>query len=211
MGSCNHEAAAVDPETSRVYMTEDSKNGCLYRFTPIEKRNLERGLLEVGAPDGGKLKWVALPDPLALSQPLRQQIPDAAHFQGAEGIVYGNRHVYFTTKRDHRVWSLNLDNDELRKVYDAGEHDHPILTGVDNIEISHDGELIVAEDGGDMQLVVLDQRYNAIPLVTLHRQPGSEIAGPAFSPDGARLMFSSQRGPLGDAMGGATYELTLFA
>ena len=209
MGACNHEGAAVDPETSQVYMTEDRKNGCLYRFTPVEKYNLERGLLEVGVPDGSKLKWVALTDPSALSQPLRQQLPEAARFQGAEGIVYGNRHVYFTAKRNNRVWSLNLDTNELRKVYDAGEHDKPLLTGVDNIAMSHDGELLVAEDGGDMQIVVLDERYHAIPLVTLHRQPGSEIAGPAFSPDGTRLLFSSQKGPLGNAMGGMTYELRL--
>lgn len=209
MGSCNHEAAAVDPSTSRVYLTEDIVDGCLYRFTPVEAGNLERGLLEVGVPDGSRLKWVALIDPSAISRPLREQIPEAARFHGGEGIVYGNRHVYFTTKKDDRVWSLNVDTNELRKVYDAAEHDEPILTGVDNIEISHDGELLVAEDGGDMQIVVLDNRYNAIPLVTLHGQPGSEIAGPAFTPDGSRLLFSSQKGALGDPMGGTTYELLL--
>lgn len=209
MGSCNHEAAAVDPETSQVYMTEDITDGCLYRFTPVVNGQLDRGLLEVGVPDGSRLAWVALNDPAAISKPLRQQVPEAARFQGGEGIVYGNRHVYFTTKKDDRVWSLNLDSQELRKVYDAAEHDRPILTGVDNIEVSHDGELLVAEDGGDMQIVVLDDRYNAIPLMTLHNQPGSEIAGPAFTPDGSRLIFSSQKGPSGGAMGGTTYELQL--
>lgn len=209
MGSCNHEAAAVDPETSQVYLTEDVSDGCLYRFTPVVAGKLDRGLLEVSVPDGSRLKWQAVIDPAAISRPLREQIPEAARFQGGEGIVYGNRHVYFTTKKDDRVWSLNLDSQELRKVYDAREHDAPILTGVDNIEMSHDGELLVAEDGGDMQIVVLDDRYNAIPLVTLHGQPGSEIAGPAFTPDGSRLLFSSQKGPAGEAMGGTTYELLL--
>ncbi len=209
MGSCNHEAAAVDPRTSQVYMTEDIRDGCLYRFTPVNKGKLDWGLLEVGVPDGSRLKWVALTDPDAISRPLREQVPEAARFHGGEGIVYGNRHVYFTTKKDDRVWSLHLDTQELRKVYDAEEHDAPILTGVDNIEMSHDGELLVAEDGGDMQIVVLDDRYNAIPLITLHGQPGSEIAGPAFTPDGSRLLFSSQKGPLGQSMGGTTYELQL--
>ena len=69
--------------------------------------------------------------------------------------------------------------------------------------------ILVAEDGGDMQIVVLDNRYNAIPLVTLHNQFGSEIAGPAFTPDGSRLLFSSQKGPFGQPMGGTTYELLL--
>lgn len=37
-------------------------------------------------------------------------------------------------------------------------------------------------------------------------QGGSEIAGPAFSPDGSRLYFSSQRGPTGTGAG-VTYEV----
>lgn len=37
-------------------------------------------------------------------------------------------------------------------------------------------------------------------------QDNSEITGPAFSPDGTRLYFSSQRG--GRLAGGITYEVT---
>ncbi len=107
------------------------------------------------------------------------------------------------------MWRLQLDSSELSLVYDAAEHDEPILAGVDNIEVTPDGELLVAEDAGDMQIVVLDKQYRAVPLVTLHGHDGSEIAGPAFSPDGRRLYFSSQRGILGGASGGLTYELTI--
>jgi hypothetical protein len=139
--------------------------------------------------------------------PLRRQVAGAARFQGGEGIVYGNRHVYFTTKQDDRVWSLNLDTRKLDIVYDGSKLDNPILSGVDNIEITPDGELLVAEDGGDMQIVVLDKAYRAVPLVTLHNKPFSEITGPAFSPDGTRLYSSSQRGLLSFG-GGITYELT---
>lgn len=211
LGSCNHEAAAIDPKTHQVYMTEDISDGCLYRFTPINKADLRTGLLEVAVTDGDKLAFEALADPAAISMPLRRQIAGVARFHGGEGIVYGNRHVYFTTKQDDRVWSLNLDTRKLDIVYDGGKLDNPILnkpilSGVDNIEITPDGELLVAEDGGDMQIVVLDKAYRAVPLVTLHNKPFSEIAGPAFSPDGKRLYFSSQRGLLGSG-GGITYEL----
>jgi secreted PhoX family phosphatase len=38
-------------------------------------------------------------------------------------------------------------------------------------------------------------------------QPLSELTGPAFSPDGSRLYFSSQRGATGTNEGGITYEV----
>lgn len=34
MGRFNHEAAAVDPATGHVYLTEDRDDGLLYRFIP---------------------------------------------------------------------------------------------------------------------------------------------------------------------------------
>ena len=42
----------------------------------------------------------------------------------------------------------------------------------------------------------------AAPVVEVTGVTGSEIAGPAFTPDGSRLYFSSQRNP------GRTYEVT---
>ena len=55
-----------------------------------------------------------------------------------------------------------------------------------------------------MELVVLTRRGVAAPLLQLTGHEGSELAGPAFSPDGERLYFSSQRGPEGT---GITYEV----
>ena len=37
LGMFNHEAAAVDPETSIIYQTEDSGKSGFYRFVPQEK------------------------------------------------------------------------------------------------------------------------------------------------------------------------------
>ncbi len=53
MGRFNHEAAAVDPRTGTVYMTEDRANGLLYRFLP----NVPGRLAE-----GGRLQAMALQD-----------------------------------------------------------------------------------------------------------------------------------------------------
>jgi len=43
MGRFNHEAAAVDPRTGSVYLTEDRDDGLLYRFLPKTPGNLKRG------------------------------------------------------------------------------------------------------------------------------------------------------------------------
>lgn len=43
MGRFAHEAAAVDPETGIVYMTEDARSGLFYRFIPRVKGRLAEG------------------------------------------------------------------------------------------------------------------------------------------------------------------------
>jgi secreted PhoX family phosphatase len=209
LGTFNHEAAAVDPNTGFVYLTEDRPDGCLYRFRPAMAGDLGTGLLEMAVADGAYLRWTTVPDPSAATAPLRRQVPAAARFKGGEGIVYGAGQVFFTTKGDNRVWSLTTATGELRVVYDIATSTNPILKGVDNIEISPTGELLVAEDGGDMQIVALTKFYKPVALVTIHGQDDSEITGPAFSPDGRRLYFSSQRGIEGTSAHGVTYELDL--
>ena len=72
------------------------------------------------------------------------------------------------------------------------------------------GDLLVAEDGGDMQIVVITPDGALRPLVQVTGQDDSEITGPALDPYRQRLYFSSQRGPSGSAFGtdGVTYEIT---
>ncbi len=43
MGRFNHEAAAVDPRTGIVYLTEDKEDGLFYRFLPAAKGDLAKG------------------------------------------------------------------------------------------------------------------------------------------------------------------------
>lgn len=69
----------------------------------------------------------------------------------------------------------------------------PRATGVDNVTVSRAGAVFVAEDGGDMQIVVLGTDGSVSPVVEVNGHDDSEITGPAFSPDGSRPYFSSQR------------------
>ena len=207
LGSFNHEAAAVDPANSYVYMTEDVADGCFYRFKPYIKGDLAAGLLEVAVPDKGVLRWRAISDPAGSTGPLRYQVQEAARFAGGEGIVYHDRQLFFTTKFDNVVWRYDIATGLIDKLYAAADYRQPLLTGVDNIEVAPSGELLIAEDGGDMQIIALDHQYNPHVLLEIHGQERSEITGPAFSPDGRRLYFSSQRGKSGRSEDGMTYEL----
>src|SRR3546814_12892933 len=43
MGRFNHEAAAIDPRTGIVYMTEDRDDSLSYRFLPDDPGSLRKG------------------------------------------------------------------------------------------------------------------------------------------------------------------------
>ncbi|MFD8590317.1 alkaline phosphatase PhoX [Streptomyces sp. NPDC059637] len=79
---------------------------------------------------------------------------------------------------------------------------------MDNVTGSASGDLFVAEDGGSMDICVITPDGVVAPFLRIEGQSGSEITGPAFSPDGRRLYFSSQRGTSGSSSGGITYEVT---
>lgn len=219
LGYFKHEAVAVDTLFGHLYLTEDEGDGRLYRFIPdgLDSNgnlNLNAGELQVAAVDSqGYVTWLTVPNPnpTLFNTPTRQQVPESTAFDGGEGIWYADGLIYFTTKGDNRVWRLDTNLNQLDTIYDAATSDNPILTGVDNITVSSGGDILVAEDGGDMQIVVIDGSGNIAPLIQIVGQDGSEITGPAFSPDGSRLYFSSQRGSaiFGGGSGfGITYEVS---
>ena len=218
LGVFNHEAVAVDERNYQLYLTEDKTDGCLYRFTAAQFQadgfpDLSAGRLEVAIRSAGtqdKLDWLELPDPSAASIETRYQVAEAVKFNGGEGIAYFEGRVVFTTKGDNRVWAYDIADQQLSIIYDANDSLTPILTGVDNVAISSNGDIYVAEDGGDLQIVVISEQGELYPLLQLEGHGESEITGPAFSPDGKRLYFSSQRGTSGESEDGITYEITGF-
>lgn len=112
MGRFNHEAAAVDPATGIVYMTEDREDGLFYRFLPIARGELRKGgrlqaLGLVAAPGGSdsrnrkacdfafgaahKAVWVDLDEVESPSDNLRQRCHrnGATLFARGEGVHFG--------------------------------------------------------------------------------------------------------------------------
>lgn len=217
LGVFKHEAAAVDPATSVVYLTEDKPDGRLYRFTADYLTDgvpdWTSGTLEVAEVTGGlegAVSWHVVPYPDGAVTPTREQVPESTAFDGGEGIWFHDGVVYFTTKGDNRVWAYDVEASSIGILYDDGTEDSRILTGVDNVTVSPGGDVLVAEDGGNMQIVAVTPGGQLVPLVQVAGQNKSEITGPAFSPSLRRLYFSSQRGVNGYASGsgGITYEIT---
>ncbi len=204
LGSFNHEAVAVDPVAKRLYMTEDRPDGGLYRFTPVAYPDLSAGRLEVLLESGA---WAEIPDPAAISTPTRRQVAGMRRFDGGEGIWFDSGTVYFSTKGDDHVWAYEVASGVLGTIYEGGGP----LSGVDNLTVSRAGEVFVCEDGGNMEICVIEPGGTVAPFLRLVGEAaaglperGNELAGVVFNPSGDRLYFSAQR-----AYGlGAVYEVT---
>jgi len=122
LGRFEHEAAAIDPRTGIVYLTEDSRDdlGLFYRFLPNDRRRLEAGgrLQALGlreAPEGGDVRnfkdepitWrpgdrkeIAWIDLEGTDNPhsdlrLRGQKAGAAFVGRGEGVFFGGDALYF--------------------------------------------------------------------------------------------------------------------
>lgn len=219
LGRFNHEAVAYDTRHHHLYLTEDRFDGGFYRFVPAQRTeqdfaDLNEGVLQVAEMKnkGGKeaLHWHELSDPLAKTRNTRSQVKEMTSFRGGEGVVYYQGQVFFTTKFDNSVWAYDTDSSEIVRLYQGKRFSRSVLNGVDNVTVDSQGNLLVAEDGGDMQIVSLNRQGLAVPLLQLVGQDKSEVCGPAFSPDGTRLYFSSQRGTRGDSSGGLIYEISGF-
>ncbi|MFJ7179696.1 alkaline phosphatase PhoX [Streptomyces massasporeus] len=212
MGRFKHEAAAADPVRRVIYLTEDESNGRFYRFVPTTWGNLSSGKLQVmvaGSATSGSFTWTDIPDPDGSPTATRSQVSGSKSFNGGEGCHYANDTVWFTTKGDNRVWQLNLLDHTYELAYDDSlVNGTAPLTGVDNITGASSGDLFVAEDGGTMEICVITPDDVVASFLRVDGQSASEITGPAFSPDGTRLYFSSQRGTSGSSSGGITYEVT---
>lgn len=127
MGRFYHEAAAVDPVSGVVYMTEDLPDGLFYRYLPkrpetlaaggrlqvLALRDLPRARTRRGMPRGRALpvRWIDLEDVASPHDTLRKQgwSKGAARFARGEGMWMGADGVYFCATtggplREGQIW-----------------------------------------------------------------------------------------------------------
>ena len=117
MGRFNHEAAAVDPKSGTVYLTEDRDDGLFYRYVPKEYGKLHAGgelqalVIKTQAQFDSRnwsskqmvlgewlqATWITLNNPESPEDDLRKQGYDkgAALFARGEGIHWAEGELYF--------------------------------------------------------------------------------------------------------------------
>ena len=210
LGRFKHEAAAVDPDQGCVYLSEDESDGCLYRFVSGDvdengHMSLEEGELQVAVVDeAGGVTWAPVPDPLAEGElPTRQQVAEATVFDGGEGLWWFEGVVYLSTKGDNRIWAYDTIAQTITTLYDRATTPNPdALYGVDNLTVSACGDVLVAEDGGQMRIVAVLPSGELKPLVQIEGHEDSEITGPAFDPVRDTPVLQQ---PAGDGADGGDY------
>lgn len=218
MGRFNHEAAAVNPQTGYVYMTEDRDDSLLYRFIPsvpgklaeggqlqalvmadgtVDSRNWATAAVEVGAMKA--VRWIDLDDVEAPKDDLRKRgaAAGAALFARGEGIHMGDGEMYFCCTNGGaaklgQVFRLRPGKaggpDALSLFFESTSPDQ--FNYGDNLTVAANGHLIVCED---QYSVVVDNHLRGITpqgqAYPLARlRVQSEPAGACFSPDG-KVMF----------------------
>ena len=124
------------------------------------------------------------------------------------GLQFDSNFVYMSTTGDNRIWMYDVSNEEITILYDDDFVPDPILKGVDSLTVSPRGDILVAEDGDDMQLVALTPNGAIEPVLQIIGHIDSAITGPAFDPSGTQLYFSSQREATGLGQDGVTFEVT---
>jgi uncharacterized repeat protein (TIGR03803 family) len=173
MGQFYHEAAAVDPESGAVYMTEDiAPHAGFYRYLPEVPGKLQAGgKLQMLKVEGHNelIDSVPLNKPMVfgwvdINEPGRGHTPGThdgagvvsqglsaggSAFVSLEGCVYHKKSVYFTSKAGGgagagQIFRLDIAQGTLEMIFEATKQHS--FSGPDNIIVSPRGSLMICED-----------------------------------------------------------------
>lgn len=224
MGRFNHEAAAVDPATGHVYLTEDREDGLLYRFLPAQPGRLAAGgklqALAFAADPGRDsrnrqgptlaagewldVRWIDLDDVESPQDDLRLRgaARGAVPFARGEGIHMGQGELYFCCTSGGarglgQIFRLRLprqDPASLQLFFESTSEEQ--FDYGDNLTVAPNGHLIVCED---QYTAVVDNHLRGIapegtPYTLGRLRRQTELAGVCFSPDG-KILFVNAYSP----------------
>lgn len=207
MGRFNHEAAAVDPRTGIVYLTEDREDGLFYRFLPETRGQLARGgrLQALAFGDGATdsrnwseivlapgasmpMRWIDLDDVESPGDDLRKRghAAGAALFARGEGVHFGNGELYFASTSGGAAKFGQIFR--YRPSRDEGREDEARAPGVltnfvestSGSELNYGDNLTVAPNG---HLIVCEDQYT--PIVDNYLR--------GVTPEGALYAFARLR------------------
>ncbi len=176
MGRFNHEAAAVDPKTGIVYLTEDRGDSLFYRFIPnvygeldkggqlqalklkgmakFDSRNWDKKRISLG--DWHQAEWIDLDQPESPNDDLRNRGYEAGAtlFARGEGIHWGEGELYFCCtnggeKQLGQIMRFQPDSNDVaggRLQLFLESEDETLYNFGDNLTVTPFGHLIVCED-----------------------------------------------------------------
>jgi len=222
LGRYSHEAAAVDPATGIVYLSEDDTPSGLYRFVPNRKGNLSAGgrlqMAAIGSSSRetygddtgtryGRLHWVAIDDPDATTVSCVEQgiANGGAVFTRGEGLWYGDGKIYFVCTSGGpasrgQVFELTLGSGKFRLLYASPSQD--VLDMPDNITVSPRGGIVLCEDGDGASFLQGLSTDGEIFQFAENNLNESEWAGATFQPRWGRWLFVNIQNP------GITFAIT---
>lgn len=222
MGRFVHEAAAVDPSTGIVYLTEDFRTSGLYRFIPNVPSKLEKGgrlqmLKLTDYPDRDTRKgsldlvnkplraeWVDIadPDPANTAQkPLavfeQGKAKGGATFGRLEGAWYGMGSIFITATSGGeaqcgQVWKYTPQGENGLLTLLFESPSKDILDMPDNVCVSPRGSLVICEDGDNENFMRGLTPSGKLFDFAMNVMNESEFAGATFSPDGKTLYVNLQ-------------------
>lgn len=194
MGMFRHEMVAADTERHVLYLSEDERDGLLYRFRPRTWGDLSEGHLEALAiaRDDGSTTWVPVEGIGAPGSPrTRYAASGATELPGCEGIALDGDVLYLATKGNEGISRLDLERSRFGLYWEG-----PPLGGPDNLAVQDaTGNLFVCEDGDNMEVVLITPEGHADPFLRFVGHDRSEVTGAAFDPSGRHLIVNSQRAP----------------
>jgi secreted PhoX family phosphatase len=219
LGRFRHEAAAVDPVTGIVYLTEDREDGLFYRLIPKVRGKLDHGgrlqaLAFVDGPADSRnrrgggfaagssraVRWIDLEETDAPRDDLRLRGAQAgaAVFARGEGLHAGKGEYYFTctsggAARLGQIFRLRPGADGRTETLDLffESGDSQLFEYGDNLTIAPNGHLVVCEDRSGDEVNYLRGVTPAGKVYTIARlHAETELAGATFSPSGEVLFLN---------------------